>query len=162
MQSNNVHLQATTSGYRDNNGIQSDNWEAREAWSELLFVVDNFFFAAIRANKLHGPQTLRIRCETNVFSLYRGAAELDMEIVDDSWMYNGLEFGGIVSPTIDLRGGNDPGNSALTGCGAKVSQSVAKVFLLSLVAVILRVLSSNNGSWSSRLLPVLVGVVGMW
>ena len=102
--------------------------------------MDNYFFAAIRANKLHGPQTLRIRCETNVFSLYRGAAELDMEIVDDAWTMNGLAFGGVVSPTTDLRGGatpNDPGNSALTGCGTRqVPESFMFSFFLATVVVL--------------------------
>lgn len=63
-----------------------------------------------------------------------------MDIVDDSWTVNA--FGGIVSPTTDLRGGNDPGNSALTGCGVQVSQ--AKVFLFSLIALVLRLLSSPS------------------
>lgn len=163
VQFNNVRRcsQATTSGYRDNNGIRSDNWEVREPWSELLFVVDNFFFAAIRANKLHGPQTLRVRCETTMFSLYSSHAELDMEIVDDSWMLSGLPFGGVVSPTIDLRGGNDPGNSALTGCGAKVFSGGAKVLLLSFIAVILggggRMTSSTN-NWLSSLPAMVLGI----
>lgn len=146
--------QATTSGYRDNNGIQSDDWASREAWSELLFTVDNYLFARIASNHLHGPQTLLIRCETNVYSLYNGSAELDMEIVDDAWTMNGIALGGgvIVSPTTDLRGGNDPGNSALTGCGAKV---LSRAFLFSLIAVVSRVLSSCR--WSSGRWLMVVG-----
>lgn len=122
-----------------------------------MFKVDNYFFAAIRANKLHGPQSLRIRCETNVFSLYRGAAALSMDIVDDSWTVNA--FGGIVSPTTDLRGGSDPGNSALTGCGVQVFQ--AKVFLFSLIALVLRLLSSPSASLQSSRVAAECGAVGV-
>lgn len=95
--------------------------------------MDNYFFARIGSNKLHGPQTLRVRCETTMFNLYRGAAELDMEIVDDSWMLNGIQgyisgVGGIVSPTTDLRGNkNDPDNSALTGHGVRLGAKTAGV-----------------------------------
>lgn len=106
-------------------------------WSELLFTVDNYFFAKIASNKLHGPQTLTVRCETNMYNLYRGAAELDLEISDDPWMLNGItNFGGIVSPTIDLRGNNnDPDNSALTGSSGR--SGVKTVFLLSFVSILL-------------------------
>lgn len=129
-----LFTQATTSGYRDNNGIVGESWDTRDVWSELLFVVDNYFFAKIASNKLHGPQTLKVRCETNMYNLYRGAAELDMEISED----NGIDHlgGGIVSPTIDQRGNsNDPDNSALTGSSGRLG--VKTVFLLSFVSILL-------------------------
>lgn len=144
--------QAATSGYRDNNGIHSDHWESREAWSELFVIVDNHLLARVASDNLRGPGTLRIRCETNVYSLYRDAAELDVHIVDDAWTMHGIAYagGGIVSPTIDLRGGNDPGNSALTGGGGvKVLSRAANVFLFSCIALICRVFSS----WSWHSLP---------
>lgn len=125
-------------------GTTDRSWDARDAWSELLFTVDKYFLAAIHANKLHGPQTLRIRCETNVFSLYRGAAEVEMDILDD-WMTNGLTFGGgggVVSPTIDMRGGSDPGNSALTGCGVQVRASETRRLTLLLLGCVVAALAS--------------------
>lgn len=57
-----------------------------------------------------------VRCETNIFNLYRGAAEAELKISDDTiWMH-----GGKVSPTTDQRSSSgsssktgDPDNSAL-------------------------------------------------
>lgn len=57
---------------------------------------------------------LIIRCETNIYSLYRGAAEAELQVMDDNFWITG----GKVSPTTDQRGGanrGDPDNSALTG-----------------------------------------------
>lgn len=71
-----------------------------------------------------------------MFSLYHESTQLDMEIVDDPWMVNGLAYEGIVSPTIDLRGGSDPGNSALTGCSVRVLIGATKSFLFSCMAVV--------------------------
>lgn len=103
----------------------------RDAWSELSFGVDKYFFARIASNKLRGPQKLKIRCETNMYNLYKGAAELDMEIVDDPLVGNGI--GDIhISPTIDLWGNkNDPDNSALTGCGARVRTNSVLIHVVS-------------------------------
>lgn len=99
-----------------------------------------------------------VRCETNIFNLYRGAAEAELKISDDSiWMH-----GAKVSPTTDQRssnggnsnnggggGGNggtsssststknngDPDNSALqAGAGYRLNTSY---FLLQLVFLLL-------------------------
>lgn len=58
---------------------------------------------------------LMVRCETNIYSVYRGAAEVELQVMDDSFWLNG----GKVSPTIDQRGGgskrSDPEYSGLKG-----------------------------------------------
>lgn len=82
---------------------------AKEAWAEMIVRIDNHMLT---------PESRKIlvRCETNIFNLYRGAAEAELKISDDTvWMH-----GGKVSPTTDQRrnGGastknGDPDNSAL-------------------------------------------------
>lgn len=80
---------------------------SKEAWSDLIVRIDNHMIT---------PQNrkLLVRCETNIFNLYRGAAEAELKVNDDSlWMH-----GGKVSPTTDQRSSStssngDPDNSAL-------------------------------------------------
>lgn len=80
---------------------------AKEAWSELIVRIDNHMITP------HNRKIL-VRCETNIFNLYRGAAEADLKINDDNlWSH-----GGKVSPTTDQRSSSspsngDPDNSAL-------------------------------------------------
>lgn len=99
-------------------------------------VVDTQLLTRIAPNSVYGGSTgalyngkdntysLKVRCETNIYTLYRGRAESDLEILDDHWLpFSGLggSFGAKVSPTTDLRGSsssnnnNNPDNSALTG-----------------------------------------------
>lgn len=109
------------------------NWETKEAWSELVFTVDNYLFARLASNSVHGHRdnNMKIRCETNIYSLFRAAAEIDLEILDDPWPFNGLNnFGAKVSPTTDLRGSNNPDNSALTGSSLAWSTNCFKHWLL--------------------------------
>lgn len=58
---------------------------------------------------------LVVRCETNIYSVYRGAAEVELQVMDDNFWVTG----GKVSPTMDQRGGGskrgDPEYSGLTG-----------------------------------------------
>lgn len=56
-----------------------------------------------------------VRCETNIFNLYRGAAEAELRVNEENyWLH-----GGKVSPTTDQRSSGtstkngDPDNSAL-------------------------------------------------
>lgn len=78
-----------------------------------------------------------VRCETNIFNLYRGAAEAELKINDDSiWMH-----GAKVSPTTDQRSSSsttnngDPDNSALqAGTGYRLNTSY---FLLQVVFLLL-------------------------
>lgn len=84
-----------------------------EAWSDIIVRIDNHMLNPEN-------QKILIRCETNIFNLYRGAVESELKINDDNiWMH-----GAKVSPTIDQRSsstsfiGGDPDNSALLGSGA--------------------------------------------
>lgn len=75
-----------------------------------------------------------VRCETNIYSLYRGAAEAELQVMDDNYWITG----GKVSPTTDQRGGanrGDPDNSALTGSAAILVFSSAKCLVLRLAIV---------------------------
>lgn len=79
-----------------------------ESWSELLVQVDNHILTP-------SNRKLIVRCETNIYSLYRGAAQVELFVLWDPreafW-----HDGGKVSPTIDQRGNRgDPDNSPLTG-----------------------------------------------
>lgn len=143
------------------------NWESKEAWSELVFTVDNALFtrlAVASSNSLYSVQsggggvgggllgssgfhrynhnnynTLKVRCETNIFSLYRGRAEVDLEILEDHWPLNGLgssSFGAKVSPTTDLRGSNNPDNSALTGSSLAWGRNCLKHWLIRVVLLL--------------------------
>lgn len=83
--------------------------------------------------------TLKVRCETNIFSLYRGRAEVDLEILEDHWPLNGLgssSFGAKVSPTTDLRGSNNPDNSALTGSSLAWGRNCFKHWLIRVVLLL--------------------------
>ncbi len=100
----NFNLQSTHSGLRDIG--QGHSWESKEAWSELIIQVDGHIVSSNRK--------LVVRCETNIYSVYRGAAEVELQVMDDNYWMNG----GKVSPTIDQRGGSkrgDPEYSGLTG-----------------------------------------------
>lgn len=93
-------------------------WESRDARSELIIHVDDHI-------QHMGQPRLVVRCEANIYSLYRGAAQTELEIHDDGFGVVGMVTGGggKVSPTIDQRGGanrGDPDNSALTGGAAAV------------------------------------------
>lgn len=51
-----------------------------------------------------------VRCETNIFNLYRGAAEAELKIsIDTVWMN-----GGKVSPTTDQRSSSSSSSSSST------------------------------------------------
>lgn len=130
------HSQSTTSGYRERNGVVAGpHWDSKEAWSELVFTVDNYLFARLASNSVHGHRdnNLKVRCETNIYQLYRGAAETDLIILDDPWPFNGLtNIGAKVSPTTDLRGSNNPDNSALTGSSLAWGKTCFKHWLLRL------------------------------
>lgn len=73
----------------------------------MLLHVDNQIVPANRK--------LIVRCETNIYTVYRGAAEVEMQVMDDNFWVTG----GRVSPTTDQRGGGakrgDPEYSGLTG-----------------------------------------------
>lgn len=111
------------------NGIKEINtektWKSREAWSELDIRVDNQMVTA-------DNRKLTIRCETNIYTLYRGAAEVEFQVIDNGyWLH-----GGKVSPTTDQRSGanrGDPDNSALTGAG---SVFIIKYFSINNLTVI--------------------------
>ena len=145
--------QPTTSGLRERNVVPGPNWESKEAWSELVFTVDNSLFARLFAsNSVYGfasvggagigyrqhNNQLRVRCETNIYTLYRGAAEVDVEILDDHWPLNGLSgYVAKVSPTTELRGtGNNPDNSALTGSSLAWGKCSWKHWLLRMLLLI--------------------------
>lgn len=103
-------FQSTNTGLREIG--TGESWESREAWSEIVIYVDNHMVA--KSN-----HRLLVRCETNIFSLYKGKCEAEMRVIDkEAWLY-----GEKMSPNIDQRseGSNgdrsrgDPDNSALTG-----------------------------------------------
>ncbi|XP_059611092.1 uncharacterized protein LOC132258014 [Phlebotomus argentipes] len=116
---NGVKYPSSTSGFRDTGVVRS--WETREAFSELLVNVDSVLSGAHSSHQghlfvihPHPRRSLHLRCETNIFTLYRGAAEMELEVQEE----NPPTYGGKVSPTTDQRGGGnrgDPDNSALTG-----------------------------------------------
>ncbi|XP_059610559.1 uncharacterized protein LOC132257601 [Phlebotomus argentipes] len=103
---NGIPHSSTHTGFHSVNGGQS--WETREAWSELVIHINY---------NLVSPYTRRliVRCETNIYTLYRGAAVVELDLMED----NPWSFGEKVSPTMDQRSGSgkggDPDNSALTG-----------------------------------------------
>lgn len=81
---------------------------AKEAWSDMIVRVDNHMLGT-------DNRKILVRCETNIFNLYRGAAEAELKISDDTVWMNGAK----VSPTTDQRSSGpssktgDPDNSAL-------------------------------------------------
>lgn len=88
--------------------VNESDANAKEAWSDMIVRVDNHMLSP-------DSRKILVRCETNIFNLYRGAAEAELKISDDTiWMH-----GGKVSPTIDQRSSStssksgDPDNSAL-------------------------------------------------
>lgn len=110
---------------------------ANEAWSELIMRVDHMLVPENRK--------MLIRCETNIFNLYRGAAETEIKINDDTvWIQEGK-----VSPTIDQRSSGsssstslksgDPDNSALQAGAIGLFDFRLKIqyFLLQTVCVLL-------------------------
>lgn len=145
------HPQATTSGYRERKGLSGQGWESKEAWTELVFTVDDMLLARISSNSVYagfgGPfhrdaatVNIKVRCETNIYTLYRGAVEKELEVLEAPWPYNGVSAK--VSPTTDLRGSNNPDNSALTGSslawgGNCYQHWVVRILILSLVVVLL-------------------------
>lgn len=82
----------------------------KNAWSELILRIDNHML-------LPNSRRLLVRCETNIFNLYRGAAEAELTVNEDPLVVRG----GRVSPTTDQRSSStssktgDPDNSALQG-----------------------------------------------
>lgn len=78
----------------------------QEAWSELAVQIDQH---VLRPKS----RKIVILCETNIYTLYRGSAEAQLVISDES---SGVVAGGKVSPTTDQRSSTskgDPDNSAL-------------------------------------------------
>lgn len=82
---------------------------SKGAWSDLVVRIDNHMITP-------NSRKIMVRCETNIFNLYRGAAEAELKVNEDSfWLH-----GGKVSPTTDQRSSSstssksgDPDNSAL-------------------------------------------------
>lgn len=76
-----------------------------EAWSELIVQIDHHVL-------LSKNRKIVILCETNIYTLYRGSAEAQLLVSEESsWL-----AGGKVSPTTDQRSSTskgDPDNSAL-------------------------------------------------
>ncbi|CAD7084656.1 unnamed protein product [Hermetia illucens] len=104
---NGIKLPPTHFGLRDTNDFLNAV-SMTESWSELLVQVDNHILTP-------SNRKLIVRCETNIYSLYRGAAQVELFVLWDPreafW-----HDGGKVSPTIDQRGNRgDPDNSPLTG-----------------------------------------------
>lgn len=91
----------------------ADTNASLEAWSELTVQIDHH---VLRPKS----RKIVIRCETNIFTLYRGSAESQLAISDESsW-----SAGGKVSPTTDQRSNTsrgDPDNSALLAGSIAVS-----------------------------------------
>lgn len=88
--------------------VNESDANTKEAWSDMIVRVDNHMLSP-------DSRKILVRCETNIFNLYRGAAEAELKISDDTiWMH-----GGKVSPTTDQRSSStssksgDPDNSAL-------------------------------------------------
>lgn len=88
-----------------------------------------------------------VRCETNIFNLYRGAAEAELKISDDSiWLHGGKV---LASPTTDQRSSGsssstsskhgDPDNSALQAGAVRLFgyrlNALQLVFLLFLLLI---------------------------
>lgn len=102
-----------------------------EAWTELIVRIDNHMTT---------PQNRKIlvRCETNIFNLYRGAAEAELKVNDDgAWMH-----GAKVSPTTDQRSSGtstkngDPDNSALLANAINLNVKYLNVMLVLQLAVL--------------------------
>lgn len=80
------------------------NLNAKEAWSDLIIRIDNHMLNA-------DSRKILVRCETNIFNLYRGAAEAELKVSDDTVWMNG----GKVSPTTDQRSSSSSSTSSKTG-----------------------------------------------
>lgn len=83
---------------------------------------------------------LIVRCETNIHSVYRGAAEVELQVMDDNFWVTG----GRVSPTIDQRGGSkrgDPEYSGLTGSAIFLFSVKYYVFRLSMFWFVILLIS---------------------
>lgn len=104
-------FQSNSNGLRPINGIEERHPQTnsyKEAWTELIVRIDNHML-------LPQSRKILVRCETNIYNLYRGAAEAELRLSDDSYWLHG---GGKVSPTTDQRSSSssskgDPDNSAL-------------------------------------------------
>lgn len=97
-------LQATNGGLRPARDTRSSN-ESQETWSELVTRIDHHVLQPKN-------RKIVILCETNIFTIYRGSAEAQLMVSEESfWL-----AGGKVSPTTDQRSNTsrgDPDNSAL-------------------------------------------------
>lgn len=93
IQSNELNNAVTPANESDSN--------AKEAWSDLIVRIDNHMLNL-------DSRKILVRCETNIFNLYRGAAEAELKIsVDTVWMN-----GGKVSPTTDQRSSSSSSSSS--------------------------------------------------
>lgn len=107
---------------------------AKEAWSDIVVRIDNHML-------IPDNRKILVRCETNIFNLYRGAAEAELKITDESIWHVGK-----VSPTTDQRSSSstsskhgDPDNSALQAGAIRLFgyRLNTSYFLLQLVFLLL-------------------------
>ncbi|GAB0096663.1 uncharacterized protein DMENIID0001_122020 [Sergentomyia squamirostris] len=134
---NGVKYPSSTSGFRDSVFVKT--WETKESFSELLVNVDSVLSGMHTSHQGHlfvvhpfPRRSLHLRCETNIFTLYRGAAEMEVEVQEE----NPPTYGGKVSPTTDQRGGanrGDPDNSALTTGSAILLSGCHKYLAIRLI-----------------------------
>lgn len=98
-------------------------------WSELAIRVDS------QMVKSHNKK-IKLRCESNVYTLYKGDDEVEFEVQDSNYWIHG----GKVSPTTDQRSGSnrgDPDNSALTGNAVLIHKSFLSRISLVMLAIFL-------------------------
>lgn len=72
----------------------------------MIAYVDNQLYSALSNRVL-------LRCETNIFKLYHGAAETELYVISNHLSYSGAH--GNAPTNYDQRNRGDPDNSALTG-----------------------------------------------
>lgn len=112
-------------GLRIHNDAGSTS-DAQETYSEFNTHINSSML-------LHNSEKLNVRCETNLYNIYRANAETDLRVSNDSYWNNG----GKVSPTTEPRSTDlgDPGNSALLA-GADIVFKKSYPLILVLTQVI--------------------------
>lgn len=139
-QSSNVGLRQIQSTEKNNVFLSNDSdSNAKEAWSDMVVRVDNHMLVA-------DNRKILVRCETNIFNLYRGAAEAELKVNEDLiWTHDGK-----VSPTTDQRSSSstsskhgDPDNSALQAGAVRLFGYRLNTFYFLLQVVFLLLITST-------------------
>lgn len=121
-------LQAKQGGVK-NVATEINSLRSEEAWSEISVRIESQLL------KPHSKK-IKLRCESNVYTLYKGDDEVEFELQDVKYWIHDAK----VQPTTDQRSGSnrgDPDNSALTGNAVLVHKSFSSRLSLVLLGIFL-------------------------